>query len=138
MQIVGAYGDTYIIPNILIRDSYKVVLNRIIDSSRLDINGSQVELIDFTAVNDLTSITAAGTLTMNGNVSLQSILLETGTLEIVGLNNSIASWSTAARCIGKIIIARYATFTTPLPAIPAYYEVVDLRTTIPLGDTNRT
>jgi hypothetical protein len=40
--------------------------------------------------------------------------------------------------MGKIVIYPSATFTTPLPTIPAEYEVIDLRTTIPTNDSNRT
>jgi hypothetical protein len=76
-------------------------------------------------------------VTLSNRVILDSVALYGGTLTFVGLNNRIISWYTGGN-YGKIVIGSAATFSTLLPTIPAYYEVVDLRTTIPAGDYNRT
>jgi hypothetical protein len=104
------------------------------------INSAFVELSNY--VGDTTGLTQIGsgaTLLLNGgNIQLGYVQLVGGTLNFKTGNASVNTWLTNTSNYGKIVIYPTATFSTPLPTIPATYEVVDLRTTIPVGDTNRT
>jgi hypothetical protein len=71
-------------------------------------------------------------------VRLGIVIIYGGNLEFLGTNLSVASFETQGNEGAKITIGTNATFTTPLPTIPAQWEVVDLRATIPTGDYNRT